>query len=186
MLEKLKKLRTEHLLIQHELTFYPYQELVSDKILDALLQNLKLTSGATEEDIKKLANLNNGQEFVASTNLHAPVSVQALASTLENAVESFDEFMPLKKVLVKQAAYMTNKMTVDAMLSLGLINKKNLLEYVSMIPNYEVVLSQLTELLLMTRLGMSGVNEEALSDTIESLSQVVQGLKEIQGVTALK
>lgn len=140
----------------------------------------------SEEDIKKLANLNNGQEFIASTNLHAPVSVQALASTLENAVESFDEFMPLKKVLVKQAAYMTNKMTVDAMLSLGLINKKNLLEYVSMIPNYEVVLSQLTELLLMTRLGMSGVNEEALTDTIESLSQVVQGLKEIQGVTALK
>jgi len=139
-----------------------------------------------EEDIRKLAELKTGQEFDASTNLHAPSTVKALASTLENAVESFDEFMPLKKTLVKQAAIMTNKSTVDAMLSLGLINKKNLLEYVSMIPNYEVILSQLTELLLMTRMGMAGINEEAIEDTIESFSQVVKGLKEIQGVTSLK
>lgn len=63
MLEKLKKLRTEHLKIQHDLTFYPYQELVSDKILDALLQNLKLTSGASEEDIKKLKLIEIPVEF---------------------------------------------------------------------------------------------------------------------------
>lgn len=54
MLEKLRKLRADHLLIQHDLTFYPYQELVSDKILEALLQNLRITQGASEEEIKKL------------------------------------------------------------------------------------------------------------------------------------
>lgn len=54
MLEKLRKLRTDHLRIQHGITFYPYQELVSDKILEALIQNLRLTSNATEEEIKKL------------------------------------------------------------------------------------------------------------------------------------
>lgn len=54
MLEKLRKLRSDHLKIQHDIVFYPYQELVSDKILVALIQNLRLTSGATEEDIKKL------------------------------------------------------------------------------------------------------------------------------------
>ena len=54
MLDKLRKLRADHLLIQHNVVFYPYQELVSDKILEALIQNLRLTSGATEEDIKKL------------------------------------------------------------------------------------------------------------------------------------
>jgi hypothetical protein len=140
----------------------------------------------SEDDIKKLASLNNGQEFVASTNLHAPVQVKELAKTIENAVESFDEAVPLKKSLVKQAAVMTDKSTVDAILSLGLINKKNLLEYVSMIPNYEVILSQLAELLLMSRMGLAGVDQTALEDTLESMSQVVQGLKEIQGVTSLK
>lgn len=54
MLEKLRKLRADHLAIQHNIVFYPYQELVSDRILDALLQNLRLTKHATEEDIKKL------------------------------------------------------------------------------------------------------------------------------------
>jgi len=128
----------------------------------------------SENDIKKLADLNNGQEFIVSTNLNAPVTVKALANTIENAVESFDESVPLKKTLVKQAAVMTDKSTVDAVLSLGLINKKNLLEYVSMIPNYEVILSQLTELLLMSRIGLAGVDVTALEDTIESMSQVVQ------------
>lgn len=54
MLDKLKILRAEHLLIQHGVVFYPYQEEVSDKILEALVQNLRLTASATEEDIKKL------------------------------------------------------------------------------------------------------------------------------------
>lgn len=54
MLEKLRKLRANHLKIQHDVVFYPYQEMVSDEILKALIQNLRLTSGATEEDIKKL------------------------------------------------------------------------------------------------------------------------------------
>jgi hypothetical protein len=63
MLEKLKKLRADHLLIQHEVTFYPYQEAVSDKILEALIQNLRLTSSASEEDIKKLKLIEVPVEF---------------------------------------------------------------------------------------------------------------------------
>lgn len=54
MLEKLRRLRADHLLIQHNLTFYPYQEEISDQILKALLDNLRITAGATEEDVKKL------------------------------------------------------------------------------------------------------------------------------------
>lgn len=54
MLDKLKKLRADHLKIQHNLTFYPYQEKISDEILKALLANLRITAGATPEDVKKL------------------------------------------------------------------------------------------------------------------------------------
>src|SRR5436190_16606387 len=63
MLEKLKVLRADHLLIQHELTFYPYQIAVSDRILEALIQNLRLTNGASEEDIKKLKLIELPIEF---------------------------------------------------------------------------------------------------------------------------
>lgn len=63
MLEKLRKLRANHLKIQHGIVFYPYQELVSDRILEALIQNLRLTSGATEDDIKKLKLVEIPVEF---------------------------------------------------------------------------------------------------------------------------
>jgi len=54
MLEKLKKLRAEHLLNVHGVTFYEYQNVISDRIIDAVLQNMRITANATEEDIKKL------------------------------------------------------------------------------------------------------------------------------------
>lgn len=63
MLDKLKNLRADHLRIQHDITFYPYQELVSDRILEALIQNLRLTSSATEEEIKKLKLVELPVEF---------------------------------------------------------------------------------------------------------------------------
>lgn len=54
MMDKLRILRKEHLKNVHNVTFYPYQEVISDRIINALLQNMRLTSTATEEDIKKL------------------------------------------------------------------------------------------------------------------------------------
>lgn len=63
MLEKLRRLRADHLRIQHDIVFYPYQELVSDKIIEALIQNLRLTSSASEEEIKKLKLIEIPIEF---------------------------------------------------------------------------------------------------------------------------
>lgn len=54
MLDKLRRLRADHLKIQHDLTFYPYQDRVSDAIIQALIDNLRITASATEEDVKKL------------------------------------------------------------------------------------------------------------------------------------
>lgn len=54
MMDKLIKLRRQHLKAVHDTTFYPYQEEISDSILEALIQNLRLTANATEKDIKKL------------------------------------------------------------------------------------------------------------------------------------
>lgn len=54
MIDKLRQLRTDHLFIQYGLTFYPYQEEISDAILIALLDNLRITAGATEDDVARL------------------------------------------------------------------------------------------------------------------------------------
>ncbi len=54
MLDKLRKLRADHLMIQYGMTFYPYQETISDTILEALLDNLRITAGMPEGEIEKL------------------------------------------------------------------------------------------------------------------------------------
>lgn len=54
MLEKIRKLREDHLRIQHDIKFYPYQERISDAIISALLDNLKITANANPDEIRKL------------------------------------------------------------------------------------------------------------------------------------
>lgn len=57
MLDKLRTLRKEHLKAIHGVTFYDYQNEISDEILKPLIENLRLTTGATEEEIKKLKTI---------------------------------------------------------------------------------------------------------------------------------
>lgn len=57
MIDKLRQLRTDHLFIQYGLTFYPYQEEISDAILVALLDNLRITAGASEDDVSRLKQI---------------------------------------------------------------------------------------------------------------------------------
>lgn len=63
MVDKLMKLFQDHLRVQHELVFYPYQLEVARKIFEALITNLRLTQSATPEDIKKLKQIEIPIEF---------------------------------------------------------------------------------------------------------------------------
>lgn len=63
MLDKIRELRKRHLKGFHDLTFYPYQEVISDAIIKALIQNLRLTSNASEAQIKKLKLIEDSNEI---------------------------------------------------------------------------------------------------------------------------
>jgi len=63
MTEKLMNLFRVHLKTKHEIVFYPYQEEVATRIFDALISNLRMTQGATEESIKKLKQVELPIEF---------------------------------------------------------------------------------------------------------------------------
>lgn len=54
MTEKMMSLFKAHLKAQHNLEFYDYQLDIARSIFDALIQNLRLTAGATKEDVKRL------------------------------------------------------------------------------------------------------------------------------------
>lgn len=63
MIQKLMSLFRTHLKTKHDIEFYPYQEEVAERIFKALIDNLRLTQGATEEAIKKLKQVELGIEF---------------------------------------------------------------------------------------------------------------------------
>lgn len=52
--QQLRQLRKDHLRVQHDLTFYPYQEVISDAILIALINNLNITKNASPADVETL------------------------------------------------------------------------------------------------------------------------------------
>ena len=57
MTEKMMALFRQHLKVKHNRTLYEYQERIAYAIFDSLIQNLRITAGATEEQIKKLKPL---------------------------------------------------------------------------------------------------------------------------------
>lgn len=64
MTDKLLQILKGHLKSKHNFdTIYEYQEDIARVILDALIQNLRLTKNASEEDVKKLVHVEHGYEI---------------------------------------------------------------------------------------------------------------------------
>lgn len=63
MIQKMMALFRDHLKIQYDLDLYDYQAELAERIFDALIQNLRLTSNATPEDIKKLKQVEISAEI---------------------------------------------------------------------------------------------------------------------------
>ncbi len=94
MLDKLRILRAYHLKTLHSTVFYPYQEIISDQILSALVKNLSLTSGATEKDIKKLEQIEIPVEISRQAG-----KTTAVVDTIEFVMIYFPKLFRLTKRL---------------------------------------------------------------------------------------
>lgn len=153
------------------------------------IRNLDLNSvrwslmhlGASADDIEKVANLKNGFKLALYSELSCPVSPDTIISKIKsNYDKSVVKLAKLTKNLVKQASVINDEGTVDAILSLGLLRKNNIAEYLELIPDYERVLGELAKLLITTRLGMTQLPEEYVRDAMMSLTDVVEVLRGIK------
>ena len=59
----------------------------------------------------------------------------------------------------------------------GMLNKRNVMEYIALIPEYEQVLSELAKLLVAARLGLPSVVDTDVKDAMEAFARVVYALK---------
>lgn len=139
--------------------------------------------GASKEDVEKIASLQKGMSYKIKNELEVPTSAERLVKTAEAVIDNkLGEHLKAIPLLVKEASFISNKTTVDAVLSLGLMNKYNILEFVALIPDYERVAGELAKLLIMTRLGLSSLPEQVVKTAMESLTSVIFTLKRINSL----
>jgi hypothetical protein len=98
-------------------------------------------------------------------------------SVKEASLEASHRVTELRRYFTKEAAVMPNASTIDSLLSLEFINSENIRLFVSRIPTLEKALSQLCELVLASRLGISEIPETAGARAARGLDEVIQGLR---------
>tara|TARA_Y100000004_G_scaffold194705_1_gene259927 strand:- start:3077 stop:5278 length:2202 start_codon:yes stop_codon:yes gene_type:complete len=155
----------------------PVRSLLKD---DAIWSSIHC--GVTNDEIDTIAKMANGSAVDIYSDLNTPHPVKDLSEAVE---KGFDERMAEIKIdtnLVKEAAVISDKGTVDAVLSLGLLKKDNVLEFVNLLPQYEAVMGELAKLLIISRLGLSNIPETAVSKAMVALTRVILLLKQINTV----
>lgn len=139
--------------------------------------------GTSPAEMEKLA-LKDGERHYFSSNLSCPRAfstyVEKWNEKLANATNLVDDKL---LDMVKHAAVMKDSLTVDSVLSLRFLNKKNATEFFEAIPIYEQVVMSLAKLLLSIRVGLESVPEEAVKEAMENLTIVTSKLYELQTLT---
>jgi hypothetical protein len=82
--------------------------------------------------------------------------------------------------LVKIAASLNDPETIDKVLSLNFINKKNLARIFEALPKMKETVEKLAELLLYSRIGEVGMSEDGIADAMKALQNLIEKLEGYQ------
>ena len=132
------------------------------------------------EAIEKLSEYyDNASELISESSKRGHIVVSSIKETEKTA--SISPTISNKIRLpwterVKLASALSDPESVDAVLNLGFVNKENIKDYVSEIPNIERIVQKLCSLLIAIRTGVKG-DEPATRKAIEYLQQVLDSLK---------
>ena len=86
----------------------------------------------------------------------------------------------LRRDLIKEASYIDNAQTVDALLALNFVNPDNIAKFIGKIPQLKSAISALASCLLASRIGLKEIPEEAASTAMHRLIEVVDGLEKLR------
>jgi len=135
---------------------------------------------ASAEEIAKLKNMNK-TATLRIESVSAPVSLDRVMAKVKGdfskAAECVSNIKKIFSDLLKEAAVLKDKGTLDAVLSLGLLKKHNVEEYTEMLPEFQAVASNLARLLLSVRLGLAIIPEYSVKRAMEGMAEVIKFLK---------
>ena len=115
--------------------------------------------------------------------ISAPESLKTIENEITNQYEKVAKDIDKLKInLIKEASVLEDKATVDAVLSLNLLNKENLVDYINLAPNLEKTSSDLAKTLVTVRMGLSHIPEGAVKTAMDSVSHVARVLRQLEAV----
>jgi hypothetical protein len=106
-----------------------------------------------------------------------PTASEKVATAVPKAEKIVKFARKLKTNLAKEASYLENAQTVDALLSLNFITPDNITKFVSKIPQLKSAISTLASCLIASRLGIKEIPEQATSTALLRLVEVTKGLE---------
>ena len=137
----------------------------------------------SDADVEKVASLNISEVGAVRSAISAPQALKELETAITTEYEKVAENLDKIKVdLIKEASVLEDKATVDAVLSLNLLNKENLVDYINLAPNLEKTASDLAKTLVTVRMGLSHIPEGAVKTAMESVSQGARVLRQLETV----
>jgi len=101
------------------------------------------------------------------------------ATAKKIAAEKLSKLPDLRVNLFKEAAPINDPTAVDKILSLNFLNAENISIFASYVPEFELVIKKLSELLLAARMGLDAVDQGAIQKAVVHLDKVVGELKSL-------
>lgn len=104
------------------------------------------------------------------------------ASARVVAADKLGKLPDLRMNLFKEAAPINDPTAVDKILSLNFLNAENVSIFASYVPEFELVIRKLSELLLAARMGLDAVDHGAIQKAVVHLDKVVSGLRSLSAM----
>lgn len=127
------------------------------------------------DEIIKVAKSRGRAVVHGLKEMQSPEPLYKQASATKKAVEKFCN--SIKSNLVKEAAGVNDKQTVDAILSLNFVNPENIRKLVEAMPILIKAHFKLAELVLASRLGAEEIPHEPTVVCMHRMTEVLKGVK---------
>lgn len=137
--------------------------------------------GASEAKVASIMKVANERGYTSVHGLrNIPTVQEKIAKALPTAKRMQKVAESLKANLIKEASYVENSQTVDAMLALNFVNPENVSKFVSKIPSFKAAISNLASCLMASRLGIREIPEQSVSSAMMRMIEVVDGLEALR------
>lgn len=109
-----------------------------------------------------------------------PLKAEKIAAARPRAKMLLSKCAAIRSDLRKEASFLDNAQTVDALLSLNFVNPDNIAKFVGKISQLKATISCLAGMLLASRVGIKEIPEQAASTAMHRLIEVVDGLEALR------